>query len=100
MSSKTLNKRQKLRVVKKTKKTKKRVRKYLGGGKYSNDTNFNHAYREIYNIDPPDDAVYWLKEVQKRTPADEDISNLIQKLEMSSNLLKDGRKDIERINDM
>ena len=96
MLSKTLNKRKKLRGLKNTKKHK---RKYLGGGKYSDNDSFNHAYREIYNVNPPDAAVYWLGEVQKTNP-DTNISKIKQKLETSGKLLKEAQKEIEEISDL
>jgi hypothetical protein len=79
------------------------MRKYLGGGKYSEDDNFFKAYREIYN-DEPRAAAYWLQELQKTIPEDDDIrddiSDLIHKLNKSYNLLEEAKKDIEYINDL
>jgi hypothetical protein len=97
MSSKTSNKRRGVKNT--TKKNKKHRRKYSGGGKYDNDQNFRKAYREIYNVNAPDAAVHWLKEVQKTNPDDKDISELIQKLEKSGRLLKEAQKDIEDLDD-
>ena len=97
MPSKTSNKRRGVKNT--TKKNKKHRRKYLGGGKYDNDQNFRKAYREIYNVNAPDAAVHWLKEVQKTNPDDKDISELIQKLETSSRLLKESQRGIEDLND-
>jgi hypothetical protein len=98
MPSKTLNKRKKSRGPKNT--TKKHKRKYLGGGKYTDNDNFHRAYREIYNVSVPDAAVYWLGEVQKTNPEDTNISKIKQKLEESGRLLNDALKDIEEINDL
>ena len=73
----------------------KTLNKNLGCGKYTNDINFTRAYREVFNLYEPDAVVYWLGEVKKSNPEDEDISELIQKLETCGRLLKEAKKRID-----
>lgn len=98
MPSKILRRKAKLviRGGKKTKKHhKKQMRNYLGGGKYTHDENFNNANRVMYQ--QPDAAVYWLTRAKDNHPEDDEIDELIERLETSQKLLNDVQKRIDEL---
>jgi hypothetical protein len=104
MSSKTLNKRKKSRGLKN--RTKKHMRKYLGGGKYYDSNGYlRQAQSELGSLRGPGAALRPLKKLLEEYPNQDledlikkvDLSDLIHDLEDSGNLLTDA---LDKINDL
>jgi hypothetical protein len=101
MSSKTLNKRKKSRGLKN--RTKKHMRKYLGGGKYDESNRYLHkAYSELGGLRGPDAALGHLKQLQALHPTDDELEELIDELKWTVDSLKRSQSmlvDLMRLND-
>ncbi len=101
MSSKTLNKRKKSRILgNTTKKNKKYMRKNLGRGKIYDDNSteklFN-AHRELSSLRGPDAALRNLRPLQQIYPTDADLEKLIDDLELLGKLLTRSERNLARL---
>lgn len=95
MSSKTLNKRKKSRGLKN--RTKKHMRKYLGGGKYNDSNGYLHkANSELGGLHGLHAALGHLKQLQTLHPTDNELRELIENLERSDYLLKRSQRMLAR----